>query len=155
MGACLALQVGLSRPAAGIISMAAPIHIQDWRYRGLAIFRFLQWKTRELTGGVRDIEVHHETYPWCPTQSLYELKKLADFVRPGLSSLTAPLLILQGRQDSMVSPFNAQYLYESVGSKQKYLRWMEKSDHVLPLDLDHQKVTQTVERFIASHGKTC
>ena len=155
MGACLALYVGLSRPVAGVVSMAAPIHIQDWRYRGLAFFRFLQWSTRELTGGVRDPEAHHETYPWCPTQSLYELKKLADSVRPSLPGLTAPLLIIQGRRDSMVAPSNARYLYENAGSPLKHLRWMEQSDHVLPLDLDRVQVARTVGRFIASRGQSC
>lgn len=155
MGACLALYVGLSRPVAGVVSMAAPIYIRDWRYRGLFFFRFLQWRTRELTGGVRDPKACHETYPWCPTQSLYEFKKLADSVRPGLPGLTAPLLILHGMRDSMVSPFNAQYLYEKAGSVRKHLRWMEQSDHVLPLDLDRVQVARTVGRFIASRGQSC
>ena len=50
MGACLALHLGLVRSVAGIVSMAAPIHIRDLRFRGLAFFRFLQWRTRDLTG---------------------------------------------------------------------------------------------------------
>jgi len=155
MGACLALHLGLSRPVAGVVSMAAPIHIQDFRFRGLAFFRFLQWTTSELTGGVLDPKRHHETYSWCPTQGLYELKKLADSLTPRLSGLEAPLLILHGQKDSMVPPSNAEYLYGKAGSELKHLRWMERSDHVLPLDFDRQKVARTVRRFIESRGTSC
>jgi carboxylesterase len=155
MGACCALHVGLSRPVAGIISMAAPIHIQDLRFRGLAFFQYLQWSTRELTGGVLDPKRYHETYPWCPTKGLYELKKLADSLTSRLGDLKAPLLVLHGRRDSMVPTSNAEYLYGKAGSKSKHLRWMDHSDHVLPLDFDRQKVFRSVGRFIESRGISC
>lgn len=147
MGALLALHLGLRRPVAGIVSMAAPIHIRDARYRGLALFRFLQRSTRELTGGLRDPNARHETYPWCPTDSLYEMKRLADDLTPRLGDLRAPLLVLQGRLDSMVDPGNAEFLFERAGSARKRLRFLERSDHALPLDVERRAVIQQVGDF--------
>ena len=155
MGACLSLHLGLSRRPAGVISMAAPIHIRDPRYRGLAFFRFLQRSTGNLTGGLRDPKARHETYDTCPTDSLYELKKLADVLSPRLGDLRSPLLVIQGRQDSMVPVSNAEYLFRLAGSKKKHLRFMDRSDHVLPLDYDKEKVFRCVGRFIASEGRVC
>ena len=154
MGALLSLLVGLERPAAGVVSMAAPIDIRDFRYRGLAFFRFFQWWTGQLRGGVRDPQGPvHETYPTCPTSSLYEMKKLADGVRTRLDSFSRPLLILQGRRDSMVPPDNAERLWARAGTPLKTLHYLDRSDHVLPLDYDRDEVFQWVHRFLQTEGK--
>ncbi len=155
MGALLAIRLGLERECAGVVSMAAPIHVTDLRYRGLAFFRFLQRRTGELTGGVRDPQAPvHETYPVCPTKSLYEMKKLADGLSSRLRCLRAPLLVLQGRLDSKVHPSNADYLYRRAGSERKRLVFLENSDHVLPLDYDREIVFRRVRRFIRTNGKS-
>lgn len=155
MGACLALHLGQERPVAGIVSMSAPILLRDLRFRGLSVFRFLQWSTRELAGGVLDTGLEHVTYPTCPTQSLYELKKLGDQVVRRLPLLTAPLLVLQGRHDPMVPGGSAEGLLRLSGSSYKHLRWMEDSGHVLPLDRDRHLVIRHIRRFLKTRGKSC
>ncbi len=154
MGALLSLLVGLERPTAGVVSMAAPIDIQDFRFRGLAFFRFFQWWTGQLRGGVRNPQGPvHVTYPTCPTSSLYEMKKLADGVRARLGSFSRPLLILQGRRDSMVPPDNAERLWALAGTPHKSLHYLDRSDHVLPLDYDQAEVFHRVHRFLQTGGK--
>ena len=154
MGGLLALHLGLSRKPSGVLSLSAPIHIRDLRFRGLAVFRFVQRWTRELAGGVGDPDAPpHVTYPVCPTQSLYQMKLLADGVSARLHELKAPLLILHGRRDSMVPPDNAAFLYGKAGSRLKHLVYLDRSDHVLPLDLDKEEVFQKAARFVSSHGR--
>src|SRR5581483_4071510 len=46
-----ALHLAANIPVAGVISMAAPVKIFDFRFNGIAFFRFLQWRTSNLTGG--------------------------------------------------------------------------------------------------------
>jgi len=155
MGACLALYVALERPARSVISMSAPLFLRDPRFQGIRFFRFLQWRTRELAGGVLDTGLVHQTYPTCPTKSLYELKQLGDEVTRRLTSLSAPLLVLQGRYDRMVPSSSAERLLERAGSAHKFLRWMEDSGHVLPLDRDRDLVGRVVRRFIGRQGRSC
>jgi carboxylesterase len=82
MGADQALHLAAHFPVAGVISMAAPIRIPDFRFNGIAFFRFLQWRTSSLAGGVLDPSAPaHETYPYLATKSLYELKKLMRHVK--------------------------------------------------------------------------
>ena len=153
MGADLALHLASHFPVAGVISMAAPIKIFDFRFNGIAFFRFLQWRTSNLTGGILDPQSPpHQTYPYVATKSLYELKKLMDHVREDLPYVTAPVLVVHGRKDSMVPPANGELVYQAVGSNLKHLLYLDRSDHVVPMDFDKQVLYEKAFRFIQSDG---
>ncbi len=154
MGADQALHLAAHFPVAGVISMAAPIRIPDFRFNGIAFFRFLQWRTSNLAGGVLDSSApKHETYPYLATKSLYELKKLMRHVEEDLPYVTAPALVLQGRKDSMVPPLNGGLVYQALGSKLKHLIYLDRSDHVIPLDYDRQILFEKAHRFIKTGGR--
>jgi len=155
MGADQALHLAAHFPVAGVISMAAPIRIPDFRFNGIAFFRFLQWRTSSLAGGVLDPSAPaHETYPYLATKSLYELKKLMRHVEEDLPYITAPALVFQGRRDSMVPPSNGKWVYQALGSKLKHLVYLDRSDHVLPLDYDRQILFEKSLRFIKTGGRS-
>jgi carboxylesterase len=155
MGADQALHLAARVPMAGIISMAAPVRIFDFRFNGIAFFRFLQWRTSNLTGGILDPQSPpHLTYPYVATQSLYELKKLMDLVRSELPRITVPALVIQGRKDSMVPPPNGDLVYQALGSSIKHLLYLERSDHVVTMDYDKQTLFEKVFKFVQSDGLT-
>lgn len=154
MGADQALHLASHYSVAGVISMAAPIRIPDFRFNGIAFFRFLQRRTSNLTGGVLDPSAPpHETYPYLSTDSLYELKKLMRHVADDLPFVTAPVLVVQGRKDSMVAPENGKWVYEALGSKLKHLVYLDRSDHVIPLDYDRGVLFEKALRFIKTAGQ--
>jgi len=155
MGALQALRLASHFPVAGVLSMAAPLRIQDFRFNGIAFFRFLQWRTSNLTGGILDPSAPpHRTYPYVPTRSLYELKKLMDQVREDVSYVTAPALVVQGRKDSMVPPQNANLVFEGLGSKVKHKLFLDRSDHVVTMDFDKNILLEKVLRFLKTEGKS-
>jgi carboxylesterase len=153
MGADQALHLAAQVPVAGIISMAAPVRIFDFRFNGIAFFRFLQWRTSNLTGGILDPDAPpHLTYPYVATQSLYELKKLMDLVRSELPQITVPALVVQGRKDSMVPPPNGDLVYQALGSAVKHLLYLDHSDHVVTMDYDKQTLFEKAFQFVQSDG---
>jgi carboxylesterase len=155
MGADQALHLAAHVPVAGVISMAAPVKIFDFRFNGIAFFRFLQWRTSNLTGGILDPQAPaHHTYPYVATKSLYELKKLMDVVRKELPQITVPALVIQGRKDSMVPPPNGDLVYSALGSKAKHLLYLDRSDHVVTMDYDRQVVFEKAFKFIQSEGSS-
>lgn len=155
MGADQALHLASHFPVAGVISMAAPLRIPDFRFNGIAFFRLLQWRTSSLTGGILDPQAPpHLTYPYVPTKSLYELKKLMDHVRDDLPYVTAPVLVVQGRRDSMVPPSNGEWLHQALGSKIKHLLYLDRSDHVVTMDYEKQVLFEKVLKFIQSDGSS-
>lgn len=153
MGADQALHLAAQVPVAGVISMAAPVRIFDFRFNGIAFFRFLQWRTSNLTGGILDPQSpRHLTYPYVATKSLYELKKLMDLVRAELPQITVPALVIQGRKDSMVPPPNGDLVYQALGSPIKHLLYLDRSDHVVTMDYDKQSLFEKAFKFIQSDG---
>ncbi len=155
MGGDLALHLAAHFPVAGVISMAAPVKILDFRFNGIAFFRFLQWRTSNLSGGVLDPSASpHVTYPYIATRNLYELKKLMDHLIDDLPYITCPALVVQGSKDSMVPPSNGTLIHGALGSTLKHLVYLERSDHVVTLDYDRQILFQNIERFLATDGQS-
>lgn len=155
MGGCLALELASKLRVAGVITMAAPVKIHDFRFNAIGFFRFLQWRTSNLTGGVSDPSASpHITYPYVATRNLYGLKKLMDVVRKGLPSVTAPTLVVQGRKDSMVPPDNGETIFQNLGSSLKHMLYLDRSDHVVTLDFDREVLFEKIEKFLASDGKS-
>lgn len=153
MGALQALHLASHFPVAGVISMAAPIRIFDFRFNGIAFFRFLQWRTSNLTGGILDPQAPpHLTYPYVATKNLYELKKFMDHVREDLPYVTTPALVVQGQKDSMVPPPNGEMVHQALGSKVKHLLYLEGSDHVVTMDFGKQVLFEKALKFIESDG---
>ena len=153
MGALQALHLASHFPVAGVISMAAPIRIFDFRFNGIAFFRFLQWRTSNLTGGILDPQAPaHQTYPYVATKNLYELKKFMDHVREDLPYVTAPALVAQGGKDSMVPPRNGELVHQSLGSKVKHLLYLDRSDHVVTMDFGKEVLFEKAHKFIESDG---
>jgi carboxylesterase len=73
--------------------------------------------------------------------------QLIDIVKPQVPSITAPTLIIQPSQDSVVAPWGAEWLYNNIGAVQKKLHWLEQSDHICPLDLEREQVFSLVGNF--------
>ena len=65
-----------------------------------------------------------------------------------LSFISAPILILQSKKDTVVSPKSAEIIYEKVSSKDKRLVWFYKTNHEMLLDLERDKVIEEIMKFI-------
>jgi carboxylesterase len=155
MGGDLALHLAAEVSPAGVLSMSAPVRIFDFRFNGIAFFRFLQWRTSNLTGGILDPQAPpHQTYPYVSTRSLYELKKFMEVVRSELPRITVPALVLQGRKDSMVPPVNGELIHQALGSSLKHLLYLERSDHVVTMDFDRKILFEKALRFIQTGGRS-
>jgi carboxylesterase len=155
MGGDLALYLAARLKVAGVLTMAAPVKIHDFRFNAIGFFRFLQWRTSNLTGGVLDPSAPpHITYPYVATRNLYGLKKLMDVVRKDLSSVTVPALVVQGRKDSMVPPDNGEMIFQGLGSPLKHMLYLDQSDHVVTLDYDRQVLFEKIGKFLASDGQS-
>ncbi|MCA1709777.1 MAG: alpha/beta hydrolase, partial [Actinobacteria bacterium] len=69
-------------------------------------------------------------------------------------AVTAPILVMHGRSDHTVPAFNAQLIYNTVGSTDKQMVWLENSYHVITLDRDRTELFERTYQFIAERSKT-
>jgi carboxylesterase len=76
---------------------------------------------------IKDPSVREVAYDLVPVASLRELHSLLAVTRAFLPQFTTPLVILQSRDDHVVPPASAEYIYRHAGSGDKELVWLEDS----------------------------
>jgi len=87
-------------------------------------------------------------YPVNPLKGTIELLRLQHAVRPRLSLVRQPILIVQGRGDQTVHPSAPETIYREVGSTVKELRWFDHSEHKVILDDERDQVFALTLAFL-------
>lgn len=72
-------------------------------------------------------------------------------VEQAMSSLTLPLLIMQGSEDKLVNPEGAKTLYAKAGSGDKTLKFYEGFYHEIFNEPDREKVFADLDPWLDSH----
>lgn len=154
MGGTLVLNVAARRAGdpriAGVVSIAAPVRLEDWR------LRILRWGCRVVPWqlwGRPDIKdrrawAGHVAYKKFRTQTVLELLALMNETLALLPSVDQPLLLVQARNDHVVPPSNAPLIYSRVASRDKRLVWLDNSYHVATVDFAAPVLNEAVARFV-------
>lgn len=64
-----------------------------------------------------------------PLAATVQFRRLVSYIRPMLRQVEVPTLIAQGELDGIVPPKSAEYLYRTIGAKQKKLMLIKQSNH--------------------------
>jgi len=96
-----------------------------------------------------------KSYKLMPVSSIQEIVRFQEDVRPKLSLVKAPTLIIHSPKDT-TSPYESMsYLEKNLGSKSVKTVTLKTSNHVLTLDYEKELVAREVVRFFKeSGGKT-
>jgi carboxylesterase len=101
-------------------------------------------------GDLKDPDATEIAYEKFSTHALHEFVKLMKYVESSIGRITVPIRIFHSREDHVVAPRNAVFIYENVGSTDKELIWLDNSYHVATLDYDKEKVFEDSYNFIKS-----
>ena len=155
-GAALALDLAARYPdrVAGIVTLAGFVATKDPRRFLSPVIRRLVKSLPGAGNDIADPELREIVYDRLPTSATYFMLKQLKRARIGLPAVTAPILVMHGRQDHTVLPFNAELIHNSVGSTDKELVWLDRSYHVITIDLDRAEVFERTHRFIVEHSKS-
>jgi carboxylesterase len=152
MGGLLALKLGAEYPIDKLVSLSTPIYIVDKRVNMLPMYRMFREFVPKKRKVFMDIDPQYSVgYNATPLSSLSSLIELIQHVNKLLPSITAPLLIIQARSEHTVQPRSASYIYDKVGSEEKKLIWLEKSGHIVTLDVDRDQVFKEITEWIIPH----
>lgn len=151
LGGSLALWLAATQPVAAVVSMGGAAWLRGAaRWAWLASWvRPLQAK-RPQGSAIFDDEARarHPSYPSTSLRAIAEFRSMLQRLKPMLPQISAPLLVMHARQDSVVDPANATWIYEQASSSVKELLWLEKSDHIITEDHDHPIVTRAAVEWI-------
>ncbi len=157
-GATLAMLLATRRPVARLVLLAPFLAI---RFSGLVPIRpsaYLRHLARVVPDlprrrpAARDPEARRRLRSASPfrTFSLAATLSALDLiatVEPLVPTIRAPTLILQGGRDTVVEPANAAWLARHLGSAVKRLALFPRSDHLLALDHDRDRVVASALAF--------
>lgn len=148
MGGLLALKLGLEYPVAKVVSLSAPIFIADKRLPLLPLYRsFRKYtpKTRRHYDAGDEYSIGYDQFPLASLSSMLELIK---HVAKQLPQLTVPLLVAQSRSEHTVLPQSGQYIIDHAGSREKELIWLERSGHIVTLDIERDMLFARITAFL-------
>ena len=148
MGGLMALKLGTEYPVARVVTLSAPIYINDKRLAYLPLIRLFRRyspKRRRRYNAGDQYSVGYDQFPLAAVSSLLELIK---HISQQLPQLKVPLLVVQSRNEHTVIPQSAQYIYDRAGSREKELLWLDKSGHVVTLDVERYMLFEKITAFL-------
>ncbi len=156
MGGLITLHLAAHHPLDGIVAMAAPSHIADWRFRFMPLAQyFIRWVTPNIESDLTDPEAeeHMSSYQVLPIRCIVSLGQLLRLARRELSRIQAPALIMQGEKDHHVPSDSARIIFEGLGATEKEVVWWSNSGHCITVDSEREAVWARAYEFIANHSK--
>jgi carboxylesterase len=158
-GGTLALELATRRPVAALVLLAPFLAIRHshWLpFDAIAVLRIVSrfwpdWPRRRSP--VRDRSARRQLtrinrFSTFSLQATLSALELIEIVKPKVAEIRARALIIQGQCDSVVEPRAVRWLYDHLGSSEKRLVVLPRSDHLLALDLEREKTLALATEFV-------
>ena len=151
MGGLLALYAGIHHPEAAAVLAFAPALITNRAADKLlagAVAPFVPYMQKQR-GPLTPADERWKGYTVNPVKAGVQLFRLQAEVRRSLPLLRRPLLVVQGRNDTTVSPLAPEIIAREVRSTVKEVHWFENSTHCVLLDGEIEAVNALTLDFLA------
>jgi carboxylesterase len=150
LGAALAIDFIARNPdrVVGLVTLGGFVRTGDPRRFFAPIVPLLVKSLPGIANDIADPDGHEIAYDRFPTAAARSMLRFIRRARRQLPQVHCPILVMHGRNDHTVEPFNATTIYDAVGSSDKELYWCERSFHVITLDYDRAEVYKRTYEFI-------
>lgn len=92
------------------------------------------------------------SYGTVATRLLAELLDVSERARAAAPRVQAPVLVMFSRQDHRIPREEAERGFAALGSREKWLTWLEEPGHVLSVDFGHERTFRLVSRWLVRRG---
>ncbi len=145
MGGVLTLITACHYPVLGAVALSTPYAVKDWRISLMRPLSLIIPKFKKPGA----VGIAAETsYRYFVTHAIAEAAGLAKIMQEALPQIKIPVLAIQSRRDRVIEPNALDLLYERLGAPHKETFWLEKSGHVITLDVEREIVYARVAHFI-------
>jgi carboxylesterase len=164
MGGLLALRLARLYPEriAALVIIAAPLRMRPFQTRGVrALGRLpVDFKSYPFVcipkikgSDISDAEMRdaNPSLPAFPISAVTSLFDLMDQVRADLPNVRVPTLVIHGRQDHTVPMEDSLELTGSLGSEVIERLWLERSFHIVTLDVERSTVSSAITSFLGRY----
>lgn len=160
LGSLLTLKLALdrSRPLKKISCLSLPLKLTPFLEKFLLPFSHLpplrniiKYAKKDWTSGVAEKEgrniYQNASYSKIPVHSVWELQKLQRNIIKNLRDLKVPTLLIHSKNDRVAPPLNVDLFCRSVSRIKPEILWLERSEHVITLDMEKDLVVQKVSDY--------
>ncbi|MBO8168427.1 MAG: alpha/beta fold hydrolase [Thermoanaerobacteraceae bacterium] len=155
MGGLLALMLAADYPQAvsGVVTAGTPgarRFFRDWRIHLTPLIKhFIPYHIRQIPEDKKRLhrQMGRVYYVKRPLSAVHSLLKLTDVVKKRLPQVYAPVLVMHSRADATIHPGSARFIYSRLGTQNKKLFYVERSDHIITLDKERDLVLNCIDGF--------
>jgi carboxylesterase len=153
MGGLVALELAARHPedVAAVVTLGAALYIKSPLIHASKLIAGVvdMWTPTPGRGyNDRALARGSTNYRSFATDALVSLHAYGGVVRRLLGQVRAPILVLHARQDRVIKPASADYIYEHVASQDKQRIFLERCNHEMLLDCESERVVGLVERML-------
>jgi carboxylesterase len=154
-GSSLAVDFAARHPdkVSGLVLLASFLMTKDPRRFLAPAIRLLIQSLPGAGNDIADPDMREIVYDRVPTRAAYQMLQFTRRARRALPSVTCPVLIIHARNDHTAHPDNAKMILDQIGSTEKELIWLERSYHVITVDLERDEVYAKTLEFIKERSK--
>lgn len=151
MGGALALRLAVEHPedVAGLVLVNPAVRVDDPRLRLLPVLRRIVPAFPGIASDIKKSGVTELAYDRTPLHALASLLSLQADLRPRLSRVTQPLLLLRSTEDHVVPASSSRLILDSVASPDVTEILLEDSYHVATLDNDAERIVKESLAFMS------
>ena len=150
LGGIFSLKLGYTVPVKGIVTMCSPMTMRTTDLMFEGVLKYARDYKRYEGKSAQQIEEEVEAIRQRPMQTLGELREFVYNVREKVDHIYAPLLVTQGKKDTVIDINSANYIYEQAESIDKDIKWYEYSGHVITLDSEKEQLHADILNFLES-----
>lgn len=151
MGGLLSLKLAVEYPVAKVAALSAPIYLYERRLPLLPIYRLFRNYMPKKRKRFVDIDpLYSVGYDHTPLKSLESLLDFIKHVDKLLPLVNVPAFIAQSRLEHTVRPESANHIFDRIASVDKQLYWLEKSGHIITLDMERDQLFEQLKQFLAN-----
>lgn len=153
MGGILALYLASHYPVHGVVSLSAPIYINNSKLPLLPIYRLFRTYEVKTRKALPVDPIYSISYDRTPLRCVTSLLDLINLAKDRLSKISVPVLIMQSKAEHTVKPESAEYIYKNLtGTHEKKLFWLYECGHVITLDKERETVFEKIEEFLCTYS---
>jgi len=98
----------------------------------------------------REMKARLVTYTHGPVRAGLQFIRFMGITQKRLGRVTAPLVVMQSRNDHVIPADNPEIIINGVSSANKRLVWFTQSYHILTWDVEKDEVARTIIEFFDS-----
>jgi len=135
LGGILALEAAAKNDykIAGIVSLSAPVFLRGEIFINIFLPLwhriFKKYRKQFVAKEFMDSYEARGRYLYLPTKSIYDFYNLVKEARLIYKKVTAPTLVIQSQNDTLIHNLSAEYIFRELSSKKKELVIFDDSAH--------------------------